>query len=107
MSARMTIFRLSHLAKDSVRGAFDCLPSDFIFTNAGDSASDSRIHTEIPSRIADSRNGILQPHSSNCGPVSARQPKMTRSERNKPKVAVVWIQLVYRPRLPCGACSAT
>jgi hypothetical protein len=37
----------------------------------------------------------------------ARQPPITTSEMKKPMVAVVWIQLVCRPRFESGACSAT
>ena len=36
-----------------------------------------------------------------------RQASTTSSDRNRPMVAVVWIQLVYSPRFPSGACSAT
>ena len=34
-------------------------------------------------------------------------PRITSTDRNSPSVAVVWIQDVYAPRRPCGACSAT
>jgi hypothetical protein len=37
----------------------------------------------------------------------ARQAPITTSDRKKPIVAVVWIQLVCRPRFASGACSAT
>ena len=36
-----------------------------------------------------------------------RQIQMMISARRRPTVAVVWIQLVDRPRLSVGACSAT
>ena len=36
-----------------------------------------------------------------------RQARITSSERKRPRVAVVWIQLVKKPRRPFGACSAT
>ena len=57
--------------------------------------------------MAERRNGMRQPQSSNFGPNIERQARMTRSERNRPTVAVVWIQLVKKPRLFGGACSAT
>ena len=45
----MTIFRLPHWPKDSVSGAFEVLPSDFMRAKAGDSDSLRRIHTETAS----------------------------------------------------------
>jgi len=104
----MTIFRFFHWPKDSDRGALEVLPSDFIFAKAGDSFMLSRIHTEMPSSTIDTRNGILQPQSANAAsPIAVRVPRITISDRNRPSVAVVWIQAVYAPRRPCGACSAT
>ena len=37
----------------------------------------------------------------------ARQAPITTSDRKNPTDAVVWIQLVCRPRFSSGACSAT
>ena len=96
------------LKKLSVIGAFDCVPSSFICWNSGDSCSCMRIHTDTPSRMIDSRNGMRQPHASNAStPTDSRTTRITSSDRNRPIVAVVWMKLVYRPRLPLGACSAT
>ena len=53
-----------HWPKDSGSGAFEVLPSDFIFWKAGDSFIDRRIQTEMPSSKIDTRNGTRQPHSS-------------------------------------------
>ncbi|CAM5626186.1 hypothetical protein RLIN73S_07031 [Rhodanobacter lindaniclasticus] len=50
---------------------------------------------------------MRQPQSSNLSPSIHLQPRITSSDRNRPKVAVIWMKLVYRPRLPGGACSAT
>lgn len=61
-SARITIFRFFHWPNDSASGAFDSLPSLFMRWNAGDSDSDSRIHTDTPSSTIDSRYGMRQPH---------------------------------------------
>ena len=57
----MTILALLQSAKASVSGAFELLPSSFIFWNTGDSLRRSRIQTEMPSSTTDTRNGILQP----------------------------------------------
>jgi hypothetical protein len=104
----MTIFRLPQFANASVSGAFDCLPSAFIFAKAGDSAIDMRIHTEMPSSSTETRNGTRQPQAAKASsPIAVRTPRITSSDRNRPSVAVVWIQDVKAPRLPCGACSAT
>src|SRR5437764_4885143 len=62
-SARITIFMFFHSPKDSVSGAFEVLPSAFIFWKAGDSASVKRIHTEITSSRADAQKGTRQPQS--------------------------------------------
>ena len=54
------------------------------------------------------RNGIRQPHALNvASAIPDRQPPITTSDTKKPSVAVVWIQLVCKPRLWSGACSAT
>src|SRR5690606_32883072 len=104
----MTIFRFFQRPKDSLNGAFDVLPSDFIFMKAGDSDIDMRIQTEMASRKTDSRNGMRQPQSAKASsPTALRAPRITNSDMNRPIVAVVWIHDVNAPRLPCGACSAT
>ncbi|MNT19273.1 hypothetical protein D3C72_1545280 [compost metagenome] len=108
IKARMTIFRFFHLPNASVSGAFEVLPSAFILANAGDSFMAKRIHTEIPSRMTETRKGMRQPHASKSfSPVARRVPRMTISDRKKPRVAVVCIHAVNEPRLPSGACSAT
>ena len=55
--------RFFHWPNDSVSGAFEVLPSSFIFLKAGDSFRLSRIHTETPSRRIETRNGMRQPQS--------------------------------------------
>ena len=62
-SARITIFRFFQRPNDSVSGAFEVLPSSFIFLKAGDSFIDSRIHTLTASRKIDTRNGTRQPQA--------------------------------------------
>src|SRR5215207_4370816 len=104
----MTIFRFFQSPKDSLIGDVEPLPSAFIFWNIGDSLSDSRIQTEIASRMIDIRNGMRQPQASKSSlPSHRRQARITSSDMNRPKVAVVWIHEVNRPRLCAGACSAT
>ncbi|MNL13148.1 hypothetical protein D3C87_1340490 [compost metagenome] len=86
----MTIFRLSQRAKDSVSGALDALPSAFIFMNTGDSLSCRRMYTETISNRIDSRNGIRQPQASKASvPRMVRQARITSSDMNRPRVAVV------------------
>jgi hypothetical protein len=76
-------------------GALEVLPSAFIFWKAGDSDSDSRIHTEMPSSKMDTRNGTRQPQSwKTSSPKEVRTPRITSRLRNRPSVAVVWIQEV-------------
>ena len=84
-----------HAPKASVRGAFEVLPSSFIFWKAGDSESCRRIQTEMPSSSTETRNGMRQPQAAKAAsPVKLRVARMTSSDRNRPIVAVVWIQLV-------------
>ena len=95
ISARMTILALLQLAKASVSGAFELLPSSFIFWNTGDSFRRSRIQTEIASRTTETRNGIRQPQAANSGsPSAVRVNRITISDRNRPSVAVVWMNEV-------------
>src|SRR5882724_2154362 len=61
ISASRTILALLQLAKASVSGAFELLPSSFIFWNTGDSLRRSRIQTEMPSSTTETRNGMRQP----------------------------------------------
>ena len=90
ISAKMTILALLQLAKASVSGAFEPLPSSFIFWNTGDSLSRSRIQTEMPSRTTDTRNGIRQPQAAkSVSPMAVRVNRITSSDRNRPSVAVV------------------
>ncbi|MCY1443764.1 hypothetical protein D9M71_601970 [compost metagenome] len=91
----ITILRLPQRAKDSVSGALQALPSAFIFTNTGDSLSCRRMYTETISSRIDSRKGIRQPQASKASvPSTVRQARITSSERNRPRVAVVWIHEV-------------
>ena len=94
-SARITTFRLRHWPNDSAMGAFEPLPSSFMRLKVGDSLSCRRIHTEMPSSTTEIRNGMRQPQSLKASsPMKVRTPRITSSDRNRPSVAVVWIQLV-------------
>ena len=86
----MTILALLQLAKASVSGAFELLPSSFIFWNIGNSFRRSRIQTETPSRTTDTRNGMRQPQAAkSASPIAVRVNRITSSDRNRPSVAVV------------------
>jgi hypothetical protein len=51
--------------------------------------------TETPRRMIETRNGMRQPQLAKLsGLMTCRRPRITASERKKPRVAVVWIQLV-------------
>src|SRR4051812_464630 len=94
-SARITIFRFFHWPKDSVSGALEVLPSDFIFWKAGDSARLRRIHTETASSRMETRNGMRQPQAAHSfGSIDSRTPRITSRDMNRPSVAVVWIHEV-------------
>ncbi|MNW16862.1 hypothetical protein D3C71_2158660 [compost metagenome] len=63
--------------------------------NAGDSLSDSRIHTDTTSSTMDTKNGMRQPQSANASsPSSVRVPRITSNDIISPSVAVVCIQAV-------------
>ncbi len=86
----MTILALLQLAKASVSGAFELLPSSFIFWKIGDSFRRSRIQTEIASRATETRNGTRQPQAAkSVSPMAVRVNRITSSDRNRPSVAVV------------------
>ena len=73
----------------------EVLPSAFILAKAGDSFMDRRIQTETASSRMDTRNGTRQPQSAKASsPMIVRVPRITISDRNRPSVAVVWIQAV-------------
>jgi len=87
--------RFFHWPKLSASGALEVLPSDFIFWKAGDSFIDSRIHTLMPSSRIETRKGMRQPQSAKAAsPMAVRVPRITIRLRNRPSVAVVWIQEV-------------
>src|SRR6202035_1796817 len=94
-SASSTILALLQLAKASVSGAFELLPSSFIFWNTGDSLRRSRIQTEIANSATDTRNGIRQAQAAkSASPMLERVNRITSSDRNRPRVAVVWMNEV-------------
>ena len=104
----ITSLRFGHLPKASVSDAFEVFPSSFIFWKTGLSLSCIRIHMETTSNAIETRNGTRQPHTAKASsPTSMRTPITTSSAANRPRVAVVWMKLVYSPRLWLGACSAT
>jgi len=75
---------------DSRTGACDVRPCDLMRTNAGDSASDSRTHTDTTSSTMDSRNGTRPPQSANAiSPSAHRVPRVTSNAMHRPSVAVV------------------
>ena len=91
----MTSLRLPQRANDSVSGALEVVPAAFISWNTGDSASCRRMYTEMASSTIETRNGMRQPQVSNSRRrASYGTARMTSRLRNRPSVAVVWIQLV-------------
>ena len=95
ISASSTILPLFQFANASVSGAFELLPSSFIFWNTGDSLRRRRIQTETPSSSTDTRNGTRQPHlAKSASPMMVRVNRITSSDRNRPIVAVVWMKEV-------------
>ena len=61
-----TTFKFAQRPNASLKGAFEVVPRLFIFKNTGLSANCSRIHRETASKMADTKNGIRQPHSLNA-----------------------------------------
>ena len=97
-SARMAHLALLHWPNASLSGAFDWVPSSFIFTKAGLSESCIRIQTEMPRSRTDTRKGMRQPAIMTVEPASPRKSagvmddwtnKITISDMNRPMVAVV------------------
>src|ERR1700721_900051 len=99
----ITIFKLAQRAKAPDNGGFEVVPWVFILTNTGLSASCIRIHSETMRRMAEIRNGMRQPHDLKAPPPRRVGVAITPiNAPNSPKVAVVWMKLVNRPRFPCG-----
>ena len=75
-------------------GAFEPLPSSFIRLKTGDSSSWSRIQTEMAEQDdGEQERDAPAPGLEACAvPRAMRQPRMTISERNRPRVAVVWMK---------------
>ena len=93
--ASTTSFRFARLAKASVSGFFEVVPSSTIFWKTGLSFSFSRIHMETARRTAETRKGIRQPQALKASsPTWVRTRMITIRDRKRPRVAVVWIQLV-------------
>ena len=70
-------------------------PASFIALNTGLSDSLSRIHSEIASRMIDSRNGIRQPQAANSsGGIRKRQLSTTAMLSTKPPATLAWMKLV-------------
>ena len=58
--------------------------------------------------MTDTMNGMRQPQSEkSLGGMYSRHRAMTMRASKRPSVAVVWIQLVEKPRSPGRECSAT
>ena len=107
-SASRISFALARLPKLSRHGELLDLPWSLSRAKSGVSWSRSRMYSARTTRIADRRNGIRQPNaakSSAC--IDVRVTKTTIRASRSPSVAVVWIQLVLRPRSLSGLCSAT
>ena len=63
--------------------------------NTGLSLSFSRNHSETTRSTIETRNGIRQPQALKASsPIWVRTARMTIRLRKRPRVAVVWIQLV-------------
>ncbi len=89
-------------------GAFEVVLLAFIRANTGDSCSLPRMYTEITSITSDTMNGMRQPQARNSTSVRKVFSRYTTSsDDSSPRVAVVCSELVYRPRLCTGECSAT
>ncbi|MNE39539.1 hypothetical protein D3C80_1334990 [compost metagenome] len=66
------------------------------------------MYIETPTNAIESKKGILQPQSAKfSAPTIFLVNTITPNDKNNPPVAVVCIQLVKKPRLLAGACSAT
>ena len=99
---------LLQLLKASASGAREVAASSFMRWKTGLSFKRRRIQSEMPSKNTDTRNGMRQPQAvKSSADIERHAAKMTMSERRRPLVAMALIQLVCRPRLPGGACSAT
>ena len=94
-SAISTSLPFFHCPNASDSGAFEWVPSSFIFVKAGLSFICRRIQTEMTRSTADSRNGMRQPQLlKSASDIEPRTPTMITSDSSSPSVAVVWMKLV-------------
>jgi hypothetical protein len=101
-------FTLPGYWKLSTKGFLEIVPASFIALNTGLSESLSRIQSEMASSRIEIRNGTRQPQTSNVSVViDVRVSSTTVTASRNPPATDAWIQLVYWPRFPLGACSAT
>ena len=81
---------------DSVSGAFEVLPSFFIFWKAGDSFTSAGSTPRWRAARSRPGTGCASPRRRRLLADQVREPRITSSDRNRPSVAVVWIQLCRR-----------
>src|SRR3954471_3798273 len=102
-SASTAHLALLHWPNASLRGARECVPSAFMRRKAGLSANCMRIHTEMPKRKIDSRNGMRQPEivwvevlapEKSAGLIIDCVNRIISNDRNSARVVVFWTQLV-------------
>src|SRR5688572_24001378 len=99
--ASSTIFRLALWPKLSFNGFFETLPSDLSWANNGDSFIRKRMYIDTTTSKMETQKGMRHPQSlkrlidvSRSGARKWRVNNITPSEKKRPRVAVVWIQLV-------------
>ena len=66
------------------------------------------MYSAIATRTIDRMNGIRQPKLvKSAGLIEIRKMPIITRASSRPRVAVVWIQLVFCPRFSSELCSAT
>jgi hypothetical protein len=75
--------------------------------NTGDSSTRSRTHSATPISRKLARNGMRQPHDSNCS--SGRRPTSRKEvvPSTLPTRTPVWANEPKKPRRAAGACSTS
>ena len=78
-----------------MNGLLEVSPASFIALNTGLSESLKRIHSEMISRMIESRNGTRQPHAANSSSgMMNRQASTTTIDSTNPPTTLAWMKLV-------------
>jgi hypothetical protein len=79
----------------SLSGCADVMPVDLMCWKMGDSFILRRMYSDTTTSAIEMRNGRRQPHARKASAdIAFWTRRMTASDTNRPRVAVIWMKLV-------------